>query len=118
MATHSSQSGVVASRVNEIVGRLRELGYLEGETIVVERRNADGKIDRLPALATELVRLKVAVIITGGPQATRAAKEATSTIPIVMANVGDPGTRVTLRVGHESGFYLAGYCRKFESYAS
>ena len=69
---------------------LRELGYLEGETIFVERRNADGKIDRLPALATELVRLKVDVIITGGPQATRAAKEATSTIPIVMANVGDP----------------------------
>src|SRR5262245_31661725 len=69
---------------------LRELGYLEGETIFVERRNADGKIDRLPALVAELVRLKVDVIITGGPQATRAAKEATSTIPIVMANVGDP----------------------------
>src|SRR5262245_50357266 len=69
---------------------LRELSYVEGKNIVIDWRSAEGNPDRFPVLAAELVRLKVAVIVTGGPQATRAAKEATSTIPIVMANVGDP----------------------------
>jgi ABC-type uncharacterized transport system substrate-binding protein len=69
---------------------LRDLGYIEGKNIAIEWQSADGQFDGLPRLAAELVRLKVAVIVTGGPQATRAAKEATSTIPIVMANVGDP----------------------------
>jgi putative ABC transport system substrate-binding protein len=57
---------------------------------VIEYRYAEGKLDRLPALAAELVRLKVDVIVTGGPQVTRVAKEATITIPIVMAQDGDP----------------------------
>ena len=69
---------------------LRELGYVEGKNIVIESRYADGKLDRLPALAAELVRLKVDVIVTGGRAVTRAAKEATSTIPIVMTNDTDP----------------------------
>jgi putative ABC transport system substrate-binding protein len=69
---------------------LRELGYVEGKNIVIEHRFADGKPDRLPALAAELVRLKVDVIVTTGPTSTRAAKEATSTIPIVMAFDNDP----------------------------
>jgi putative ABC transport system substrate-binding protein len=69
---------------------LRELGYIEGKTIVIEWRSAEGKLDRLPALLTELVRLKVDVIVTAGPSVTRAAKEATTTIPIVMTNEGDP----------------------------
>jgi putative ABC transport system substrate-binding protein len=69
---------------------LRELGYVEGKNIVIELRSAEGKRDRLPALAAELVRLKVDVIVTGGPAATRATKEATSTIPIVMAQDTDP----------------------------
>src|SRR6266850_5813960 len=69
---------------------LRELGYVEGKNIVIEWRSAEGKLDRLPALAAELVRLKVDVIVTGGPPATRAAKEATATIPIVMAQDTDP----------------------------
>jgi putative tryptophan/tyrosine transport system substrate-binding protein len=69
---------------------LRELGYVEGKNIVVEWRSADGKTDRLPALAAELVRLKVDVIVTTGPTGTRPAKEATSTIPIVMAQDIDP----------------------------
>jgi putative ABC transport system substrate-binding protein len=69
---------------------LRELGYVEGKSIVIEYRWAEGKFDRLPDLAAELVRLKVDVILSGGPTATRPAKEATVTIPIVMAFDDDP----------------------------
>jgi ABC-type uncharacterized transport system substrate-binding protein len=69
---------------------LHELGYVEGKNIIIEFRSADGKFDRLPALAAELVRLKVDAIVTGGPPSARAAKEATVTIPIVMMQVGDP----------------------------
>ncbi len=69
---------------------LRELGYMEGKNIVIEWRSAEGKRDRLPALATELVHLKVDVIVTAGPLVTRSAKQATSTIPIVMAQDPDP----------------------------
>ncbi|HLN85913.1 MAG TPA: ABC transporter substrate-binding protein [Candidatus Limnocylindrales bacterium] len=80
----------IADRVEAFRQGLRELSYVEGKNIVIERRFADGKLDRLPALAAELVRLKVEVIVTGGSPATRAAKQATSTIPIVMANDNDP----------------------------
>jgi putative ABC transport system substrate-binding protein len=69
---------------------LRALGYVEGKDIVIEWRSAEGKFDRLPALAAELVRLKVDVIVTAGPTVTRPVKEATSTIPIVMASDTDP----------------------------
>ncbi len=63
---------------------------MEGKNIVIEWRSADGKFEGLPALAAELVRLKVAVIVTSGGAPTRRAKEATSTIPIVMTNDPDP----------------------------
>jgi len=69
---------------------LRELGYVEGQTIAIEYRFAEGRPERLPALAAELVRLKVDVIVTGGTPAPLAAKQATSTIPIVFAVAGDP----------------------------
>jgi putative tryptophan/tyrosine transport system substrate-binding protein len=69
---------------------LRELSYVEGKNILIDWRSANGKLDRLPALVAELARLKVAVIVTSGPGATRAAKAATSTIPIVMTNDPDP----------------------------
>jgi putative tryptophan/tyrosine transport system substrate-binding protein len=69
---------------------LRQLGYIEGQNIAIEFLYAEEKPDRLPILAAELVRLKVDVIVTGGPTATRTAKEATVTIPIVMAQDGDP----------------------------
>ena len=69
---------------------LNELGYIEGKNIALEYRWAEGKIARLPDLAAELVRLKVDVIVTCGPVATRSAKEATATIPIVMAFDSDP----------------------------
>jgi putative tryptophan/tyrosine transport system substrate-binding protein len=69
---------------------LRELGYVEGKNLVIEWRSAEGKQDRLPALAAELVRLKVDIIVTGGPTATRPVKEATTAIPIVMTQDSDP----------------------------
>jgi putative tryptophan/tyrosine transport system substrate-binding protein len=69
---------------------LRELGYVEGKNIVIEWRSAEEKPDRLPALAAELVRLKVEIIVTTGSTPTRAAREATSTIPIVMTNEANP----------------------------
>ena len=80
----------MTARVEAFRQGLRELGYVEGKNIVIEWRSAEGKFDRLPDLASELVRLKVDVIVTGGPQATRPAKEATSTLPVVMGFDTDP----------------------------
>jgi putative tryptophan/tyrosine transport system substrate-binding protein len=82
--------GGQAARIDAFRQGLRELGYVEGKNIVVEYRYAEEKFDRLPALAAELVHLKVDVIVTGGSGNTRAAKEATNTIPIVMAQDSDP----------------------------
>jgi putative tryptophan/tyrosine transport system substrate-binding protein len=69
---------------------LRELGYVEGQNVVIEYRSADGRSERFPDLATELVRLKVDVIVTRGTSAALGAKHVTDTIPIVMASSGDP----------------------------
>ena len=69
---------------------LRELGYVEGQSIVIEFRSADGSPERLSVLADELVRLPVDVIVAGSASGATASKRATSTIPIVMANVSDP----------------------------
>ena len=69
---------------------LRDLGYVEGQNIAVEERHAGGRLDQLPDLAAELVRVKVDLIVTSGAPAARAAKQATSTIPIVMAQINDP----------------------------
>ena len=86
----TSSPSTIAPRIDAFRQGLRELGYVEGKNIVIERRHADGKSDRLPALAVELVNLKVDVIVTSGPTATRPAKEATSSIPIVMTFDDDP----------------------------
>src|SRR5689334_16663414 len=67
-----------------------KLGYIEGKNIVIEYRSADNRIDRLPALAEELVRLKVDVLVTPAINETLAAKNITKTIPIVFAGVSDP----------------------------
>ena len=69
---------------------LRERGYVEGRNIIVECRAADGRIELLPALATELVRLKVDLIVAGATPGARAARQASSTIPIVAPNMADP----------------------------
>jgi ABC-type uncharacterized transport system substrate-binding protein len=69
---------------------LRELGYVEGKNLVIEWRSTEGKLDRAPTLATELVRLKVDILVSAGPTSTAFLKEATTTIPIVMGFDTDP----------------------------
>ena len=92
------------ARIEAFLQGLRDLGYVEGKNIVIEYRFAEGKLDRLPALAAELVRLKVDVIVTIASRETRAAKEATNTIPIVMTNEGDPvGTGLVASLARPGG---------------
>lgn len=69
---------------------LRELGYVEGQNLLIEYRSADGRPERFAELANDVVRMKVDVIVTRGTPATQAAKNATGTIPIVAAVIGDP----------------------------
>jgi putative ABC transport system substrate-binding protein len=93
-----------ANRIQAFRQGLRELGYVEGSNILIEYRYAEGKLDYLPALAAELVRLKVDIIVTAGGQATRAAKKATATIPIVMTNDPDPvGAGFVTSLGRPGG---------------
>jgi putative ABC transport system substrate-binding protein len=82
---------------------LRELGYVDGQNIVIEARWAERRPERLPALAAELVRLKVDIIVTTGDAEIRAAKQATGTIPIVMVVSGDP-----VRSGYVAGLARPG----------
>src|SRR5437867_1076745 len=79
----AASPSTVSARVEAFRQGLRELGYVEGKNIFIEWRFAEGKSDRLSALAAELVRLKVDVIVSGAPTSTRSAKQATVTIPIV-----------------------------------
>ena len=76
--------------VAAFAGRLRELGWIEGRTITIEYRWAEGRADRFVQIAAEFVRLKVDVIVTSGTPQALATKQATSVIPIVFARVGDP----------------------------
>jgi len=87
----SSGQGFVSSERRQAFRQgLRELGYVEEKNLIVEYRYAEGNSERLAALAAELVRLKIDVIVTSGPPGTRAAKKATTTVPIVMAHDPDP----------------------------
>jgi putative ABC transport system substrate-binding protein len=87
MATSLTASPAAAEAFRQ---GLRDLGYAEGRNLVIEYRDAEGKFERLPALAAELVALKVDVILAGSTPHAVAAKQATRTIPIVVASVGDP----------------------------
>ena len=88
---HPSDSRAAESRRLESFRQgLRELGYIEGKNLIIEYRYADGRPERLPALAEELVRLKVDIIVTDTAAPARAARKATSTIPIVMVSAGNP----------------------------
>jgi len=101
LAAHAQQAGVprigilaptTCSHPNYQALRegLRALGYVEGKTIIIECREAAGRYERVSALAADLVRLKLDVLVTDGLASARAAKQATTTIPIVMGTVGDP----------------------------
>ena len=108
LAAHAQQTGKVyrigileaipaaqnAANLDALRKGLRDLGYVEGRNLIIEYRSADGRAERFPDLATELVRLKVDLIVTRGTPAARAAKDATATIPVVMATMGDPGAMV------------------------
>jgi ABC-type uncharacterized transport system substrate-binding protein len=83
---------------------LRELGYVEGQNLTIEERSSEGRYERLPRLADELVRLKVDVIVVPAGQNARAAQQATRTIPIVAASLGDPvGTGLATSFAHPGG---------------
>ena len=79
-----------AANLDALRKGLREMGYVEGRNLIIEYRSADGRAERFPDLTSELIRLKVDLIVTRGTPAARAAKNATETIPIVMATMGDP----------------------------
>ncbi len=83
-------AAAIASRIDAFRQGLRDLGYVEGKTIVIEQMWAEGKLDRLPTLAAELVRLQVDVIVSAGPTVTRVCKETNITTPIVMGFDDDP----------------------------
>jgi len=87
---HNASPDVVADRLRAFRQGLKETGFIEGENVTIEYRWADNEIDRLPALATELVRRQVAVIVAGTTSAAFAAKTATTTVPIVFSSPRDP----------------------------
>ena len=86
----AGSASVWASWVEALRAGLRDLGYVEGKNIVIEFRWAEGKYERLPAMAAELVQLKVDVVVAAAPPAVQAVQKATTAIPIVFAAVGDP----------------------------
>ena len=96
---------LIKARVEAFRHGLRDLGYVEQQNVVIEWRSAEGQLDRLPALASEFVRLKVDVIVAaGGEPPALAAKQATQSIPVVMVNVGDPvGTELVSSLGRPGG---------------
>ena len=85
-----ANAGGQSDRIEAFRQGLHKLGYVEGKSIIIEWRSAEGKLDRLSARATELVHLNVDIIVTAGPLATRAAAEATNAIPIVISQDPDP----------------------------
>src|SRR5262252_6971073 len=82
---------------------LRELGYIEGQTIVLEVRGAEGRVERMPELVAELVGLKVDVLVAGGSPAALAAKNATQTIPIVMVGINPVGLGLAASLSRPGG---------------
>jgi ABC-type uncharacterized transport system substrate-binding protein len=90
----ASTAAGMAGLVEAFEQELTKLGWIEGKNIVIEYRFAEQKIERLPEIAADLVRRKVDLIVVVGGQAAFAAKKATTTIPIVMANVADPVGRI------------------------
>jgi putative tryptophan/tyrosine transport system substrate-binding protein len=86
---NSGSASTLRLQLDAFFRGLNELGYVEGKTVLIERRFAEGKMERLPDLAADLVRVKVDVIYVNGVSATRAAQQATKTVPIVVGSAGD-----------------------------
>lgn len=100
----NSTAALEANLVGPFREGLRDLGYVEGQNILIEYRWAEGKYDRFPALIAELIGLKVEVIVTAGTPATLAVKKATTSVPLVMIAVGDPvGTGIVPSLGRPGG---------------
>src|SRR5574342_152765 len=100
----NSTAALEANLVGPFREGLRDLGYVEGQNIVIEYRWAEGKYDRLPALIAELIAQKVDVILTAGTPATLAVKKATASVPLVMIAVGDPvGTGIVPSLSRPGG---------------
>jgi putative ABC transport system substrate-binding protein len=100
----NSTSVLEANLVGPFREGLRDLGYVEGKTIVIEYRWAEGKYERFPELISELLRLPVEMIVTAGTPASLAVKKATTSIPLVMIAVGDPvGTGLITSLAHPGG---------------
>jgi putative ABC transport system substrate-binding protein len=100
----SRQSAMDTGRYSKFLEGMRELGYIGGKNLMIEPRFADGKSERLPSLALELVNLKVDVIVTAGTAASSAAQNATTTIPIVIANAANPvGSGLVKNLAHPGG---------------
>ncbi len=100
----TTSPSLAASTVDAFRQSLRTLGYVEGRNVTIEYRWAAGRIEQLPELAAELVRLPVDVIVTRGTSAALAAKNASGTIPIVMATSGDPvGTGIVQSLARPGG---------------
>jgi putative ABC transport system substrate-binding protein len=105
----SSGARPTAVELDDDAAPLRELGWVEGRNLLVERRYTSGKVDLLQPLAEELVRLKVEIIVTFGTNATLAAKNATTTIPIVIKSAGDPARSGLVATLARPGGNITGY---------
>jgi putative ABC transport system substrate-binding protein len=100
----ASSASSQVPRIEAFRRGLRDLGYIEGQNMIIELRSGEGKPDRLPIVAAELVQLKVDVIVTGGGASNRAAKATTSAIPIVMTQDDDPiGNGLVASLAHPGG---------------
>jgi putative tryptophan/tyrosine transport system substrate-binding protein len=100
----NSTAALEANLVGPFREGLRDLGYIEGRNVLIEYRWAEGKYDRFPVLIGELLALKVAVIVTAGTPATLAVKKATTSVPLVIAAIGDPvGTGIIPSLSHPGG---------------
>ncbi len=104
LSAASRQSLADAGYYPAFLHGMRELGYVEGKNLAIEARYADGQYERLPALAAELVRLNIDVIVATPSPAIRAAQHATTTIPIVFPTTGDPvGSGFAASLAHSGG---------------
>lgn len=97
ISTLTAGAGPTQADLEAINAPLRALGWVEGQNLLVERRNANDRAELLRPFAEELVRLELEIIVTGGTAATLAAKNATTTIPIIIYTVGDPAAAVSSR---------------------